>query len=199
MRKLLLTVALGVAACVVAPAAAQAGGPVLWLSNGVPIPAGTVEPVATSGSLTFTLRAATGAPLGTIKCKVADLENIQNGPNGGIDEMIRFSLSGCKVKGKPSPCPPATTPEVNALGTPWRSALTPGPPIRDEFTGVALEVACSGAPVAVYTGTLTPEVGSGVLLFGAGSGVLTGGGGALETSGKDKLKGPKGDMKITAS
>lgn len=199
MRKLLLTAALGAAACVAAPALAQAAGPVVWLSNGVPIPAGTFEPVTTSGSLTFTLRAPTGAPLGSIKCKVADLENVQNGPNGGTDEMIRFSLTGCKVKGKPPACPPGATPEVNALGLPWRSALTPGPPIRDEFVGVALEVACSGAVVGVYTGSLTPEVGASVLVFGAGSGVLSGGGGLLEISGKDKLKGPKGDTKITAS
>ncbi len=199
MRKLMFLLAMGVAALVCGPAAAQAAGPPLWLSDGVAIPAGVVEPVHTSGSLTFTLRAATGGPIGSIKCKVTDLENIQNGPNGGIDEMLEIGFTGCKVKGKPPACPAGTVPEVKALGTPWRSQLIPGPPIRDEFPGAVLEVACSGVPIGVYAGALTPEVGASVLVFGAGSGVLSGGAGTLEITGKDKLKGPKGDTKITAA
>jgi len=199
MKKLLGFLAMVTAACAMTSAAAQAAPPE-WLSNGKPIPAGVVEPVATSGKLTITLRAATGGPISTINCKVVDEENIQNTPEGGLDEMKDIRFAGCKAK--PSPCPAGTVTEIRALGLPWRSQLIPGPPIRDEFFGVALEVTCSGKIlVGVYIGTLSPEVGKSVLVFGPGSGMLSEpkSGGFAEITGKDKLKGPPGDTKITAA
>ena len=194
MKKFLGLLALIVAACGLMSAAAQAAG-IEWLSDGAPIPAGKVEPVATKGTLTLTLRAPTGKPIGTIKCKVVDKENIQNGPNGGTDEMVALAFRGCKAR--PTPCPAGTVTEVRALGLPWRSALIPGPPVRDEFSGVTIEVACSKAVFAIYGGTLAPEVGASVLVFGPGSGSLSGG--LLEVAGTDKLKGPPKDTRITAS
>lgn len=198
MKKLLGLVALVIAGCAVMSASAQAALPE-WLSDGKPIPVGVVEPVGTSGTLTLTLRAATGAPISTIKCKVTDEEAIQNTIEGGADEMKEIGFFGCKAK--PSPCPMETVTEIKALGLPWRSFLSAGPPVRDQFFGVALEVTCSGkTAIGVYTGTLTPEVGKSVLIFGAGSGTLSGSSGSFaEIRGKDKLKGPPGDTKITAS
>ena len=198
MKKLLGLLASIAAAGAVTAVPAQAALPE-WLSNGKPIPAGVVEPVATSGTLTITLRAATGAPIASIKCKVKDEENIQNTPEGGTDEMTEFVFSGCRAK--PSPCPAGSVTELRALGLPWFSLLSAGPPVTDRFFGVALEVACSGATIGIYTGTLAPEVGSSVLIFGAGSGTLSEpkSGQFAEVTGKDKLKGPPKDTKITAS
>jgi hypothetical protein len=196
-RRLLSTVALAVAAFAATPALAQAA-PALWRSDGKVIPAGVVEPVATSGKLTITLRKPSGGILSVIKCKVKDRENIQNGPNGGIDEMVVFTLTGCK--GKPSPCPAGTHTEVIAHGLPWRTALTLTTPIRDEIIGMVLEVRCgTQLVVGVYGGTLLPVVGNSVLNFDAASGVLSGGAGTLQIAGTDKLKGPANDKKITAT
>ena len=142
-RKLFGLAALALVAFSALAAAAQAGGPPVWLSDGVPIPAGTVEPVATSGRITIELRAPTGAPITSITCKVKDEDNIQNGPRGGTDEMTEFTLSGCK--GKPSLCPKGTVTEVMALGLPWSTVLSPGPPIRDQIFGAKLR---SGAATA---------------------------------------------------
>lgn len=132
MRKLSLSFAACVAACLFVPVIAQAS-PLLWLSNGKPIPSTEVVPVKTSGALTLEITPPSGGPMRSIVCKVTDLEDIQNGPNGGIDEMLELTFIGCKVKGKPSLCPTTTTLEVKALLMPWRSMLITGPPIRDEF------------------------------------------------------------------
>jgi hypothetical protein len=195
-RKIFGAALLAVAAFATTPVLAQAAPP-LWLSNGKPIPAGVVEPVATSGKLTITLRAPTGALISVIKCKVKDKENIQNGPNGGIDEMVAFTLTGCK--GKPSPCPAGTQLEVVAPNLPWRTALVAGEPIRDQIFGMLLEVRCSKRILSIYEGTLLPIVGNSVLTFDAGSGALSGAMGTLQIGGSDKLKGPKNDQKITAA
>ncbi len=195
-RKLFGSAALAAVALCAMAAAAQA---TVWLSDGLPIPAGTVVPVATSGKITLEVRAATGAPVTAIKCKVKDQDNLQNGPRGGTDEMTQFTLSGCK--GKPSPCPAGTTTEVVALGLPWSTVLSPGPPVRDQIFGTMLQVRCSnGVVIGLYEGTLQPEVGASVLIFGSGSGLLSEAksGQIAEVLGSDKLKGPKGDKTITA-
>jgi hypothetical protein len=195
-KKLLGLVTLAIVAFAVTSVVAQAAGPVQWFSDGKLIPAGVVVPVATSGKLTITLRAPTGAPIGSITCKIKDKDKIQNGPNGGMDEMTMFTFSGCKAK--PSPCPARTKAEIVALSLPWQSHLTAGPPIRDELV-VALEIRCSRQPLTVLEGTLTPEVGKSTLVFGAGSGALGGTGGfSAEFKGIDKLKGPMNDKTITA-
>ncbi len=199
-RKLFGPAVLVVVAFAALGVAAQAAGAAVWLSDGTPIPAGVVEPVATSGKITIEVRAPTGAPITAIKCKVRDEDNIQNGPRGGTDEMTQFTPSGCK--GKPSPCPAGTTTEVTALGLPWSTVLSPGPPIHDQIFGSSLEVRCSnGVVIGTYEGTLQPEVGASVLIFGAGSGLLTESksGEIAEVLGSDKLKGPKGDKTITAA
>jgi hypothetical protein len=189
--------ALAIVAFALTAVVAQAAGPVQWFSDGKLIPAGVVVPVATSGKLTITLRAPSGGgPTNSIKCKIKDKEKIQNGPNGGMDEMTMITFSGCKAK--PSPCPAGTKAEVLALSLPWRSHLTAGPPITDEFV-VALEIRCSRQPLTVMEGILAPEVGKSTLVFGAGSGSLSGTGGfGAEFKGIDKLKGPMNDKTITA-
>ncbi|HXB16110.1 MAG TPA: hypothetical protein VNV44_10265 [Solirubrobacteraceae bacterium] len=194
-----VAVALGVMA-LAAPAAAQAAPPV-WLSEGKPLPAGVVEKVATKGKLTLTVRAATGAPITTIKCKVKDEEEIQNGPNGGTDEMTSFVLFGCKAK--PSPCPTGVAPVLTAKNLPWRTALeeTPEKVIVDAIFGANIEVSCQGTTFEdFFEGVLRPTVGASTLIFGPGSGSLHGtSGDSLEIQGVDKLKGPKGDKNITAA
>ncbi len=201
-KKLLGLMTLALVAVAATPALAQAA-PAIWLSNGKPIPAYTTVPVVTSGKLTFTLRAPTGAPISTIKCRVTDLEEIFNIGEGraevGRDEMTEFGLVGCKAK--PPVCPRGTVTEIVARELPWTSTLLAGPPIRDEIAGVKLQLSCSGAVIGTFTGNLLPEVGKSVLVFGAGSGALSEptSGEILEVAGKDKLVGPPGDKKITAA
>ncbi|MGA2319228.1 MAG: hypothetical protein ABSG95_00605 [Solirubrobacteraceae bacterium] len=199
-KKVLVSVAplLAIAAFAVTPVVAQAAGP-RWYSDGKPIKEGERVLVATSGALTFHVRAATGAEVASIKCKVKDKENIFNTNEAGLDEITAFVLSGCKIK--PSPCPAGTTGEIIVKGLPWATRLIPGPPIRDEVAGVELEARCSGTHYLTFKGTLTPEVGNSVLTFGSGSGQLVepGFGLTAEITGTDKLKGPKGDTKITAA
>ena len=71
--------------------------------------------------------------------------------------------------------------------------------IRDEIEKVRLVVKCNAASAGdEFEGTLTPEVGNGVLIFGGpGGGTLFDGSlNPMTVSGKDKLKAPPG--KITA-
>lgn len=166
-----------------------------WYSDGTLITPGTFVSVATSGTLTLTLRSpSSGLVIGVLTCKVKDDEKIANGPNGGIDEMLALTFTKCKAK--PSPCPTGAVAEVIPVSLPWRSELVAGPPIRDRFEA-AIEVRCSGKPLITTEGRLEPEVGNSVLVFGPGSG--TGGFASLiEIRGTDKLKGPKGDKTITA-
>ena len=169
MNKKLLGVATLTTALVALSAGVQAAGAAQWFSDGKLIPVGKVEPVATKAKLTVTLRAPTGAPIGTIKCKVKNKETIQNGPNGGTDEITAIKFTGCK--GKPSPCAAGAV-AIVPLNLPWPSSLVAGPPIKDEID-MALEVKCGGALFSVYEGTLKPEVGKSVLVFGPGSGMLS--------------------------
>ncbi len=171
-----------------------------WYSNGKRIAEGTPESVETSGNLEFT--ATLGSSTATMKCKVKDTEVVENPVGGlaGIDRMTTMELSGCKLT---PACPIGDKLSVKANGLSWPSELfVSGPVIRDEITGVSVEVSCLGSkPVSVtYSGTLTPEVAAtSALVFGPGSGSLTGTNTATATvSGTDKLKGPAGDAKVTA-
>jgi hypothetical protein len=179
------------------PGAAQAVPP-HWLSNGVPIPEGMPEPVATSGKLTFTIMAP--AALFTIKCKVHDQEQISNPFEGGAggDEITAFVLGPCTSTAL---CPKKTLTEAVALALPWASHLIAGPPIRDTIEGMAFEVRCSGAAVDVIGGSLSPIVSmKSRLEFDPGAGALEDiGKHPVTVAGKDKLIGPPGDEKITAA
>ena len=186
---------LAITALAVMPAAAQAEPH--WYKKNVLVGASPVT-VATSGSLTF-------SALGTnIKCKVSDTEEIWNPAGGGAgqDLVTTFTLSGCKIK-EASPICPKGAAEVTANGLGWPSHLVTTPPpgsvIRDEIEKVRLVVKCNAASAGdEFEGTLTPEVGNGVLIFGGpGGGTLFDGSlNPMTVSGKDKLKAPPG--KITA-
>jgi len=186
-----LTLLVAMTVFVVAPAVAQAVPS--WYSNGKLIPVGEVVPVETSGALIFQVEKK------AVKCILKDFETIENDPNlTGLDLISRFSLTGCASK--VPLCPTGAQAEVIAEGLPWKSRLLPGPPIRDEIAGMMFRVVCGGAVIDVYHGTLFPEVGKSVLKFGAGSGVLINSkGNPVKVTGSDKLKGPKGDEKITAA
>ncbi|HME04276.1 MAG TPA: hypothetical protein VKG38_14740 [Solirubrobacteraceae bacterium] len=205
MRKKLLAgfaPLLAIAAFGLAPAAAQAAPP-HWFSNGVMIPPGVTEPVATSGKLTFTIHDP--GVIYTIKCTVHDQDRIVNPLEtargvlpAGEDEITTFLLGPCKAK---TLCPKPTIAEVISLGLPWYSELLEGPPIRDLIKNMLFEVRCSGAfKLLIGPGGLLPLVGKSELLFEAGSGILPdSNGGTVEVSGKDKMVGPPGDEKITAA
>jgi hypothetical protein len=194
MKKLMLC-ALAALAPGAGPAVAQAAPQ--WLSEGQPIPAGVVVAVATSGKLTMTLSKQPGRTfVSTVTCKVKDEETIQNGPNGGSDEITAMTFAGCKSK--PSPCPAGAKLEVLAYELPWRSALLAGPPITDGFA-TQLELRCGGNPLTFVEDLLTPEVGKSTLTFSRSSGSLAGPLYTMEIAGTDKLEGPKGDKTITAS
>jgi hypothetical protein len=165
-----------------------------WYSNGKRIAENTPENVTTTGTLEYHSSNAV-----TLICKVKDEEIVEN-PLGGLagtDEMVSLSQT-CKIN---PACPKGDKLVVVSTSLPWPSELIEGPPIRDEITGISVEVKCVGPkPSSVtYTGTLTPEVGSSTLVFGAGSGSLNGSNSTTATvTGTDKLKGPPGDTKITA-
>jgi len=184
-----------IAAIAFAVMSASALAASVWESDGKVIPLGPpFVPVATSGTLKLTL--TSGKVIGVLKCKVKDEEKIENLSSGGIDEILSIAFTKCAEK--PSPCPKGIPAEVIPLGLPWHSELVAGPPIRDRFAA-AMQVDCHGEPIITTEGQLLPEVGKSVLDFGPGSG--TGGfvsGGPIEIMGKDKMKGPKGDTKITA-
>ena len=186
-----------------------------WYSNGKLIPEGEVEPVPTSGELTLQVP---GSKL-SVTCKVKDKGTIVNPPGGGAgtDENTEIVFSSCSGKASPcssgktswcckkkssSPCEKGSKIEISSPAGTLRTHLvaTHGQPIRDVIEGVVLEVKCSnGTVLDTYKGTLMPSVGSSVLQFGAGSGELEEAlGGKATVSGSDKLKGPKGDEKITA-
>ena len=186
-----------------------------WYSNGTLIPEGQVEPVASSGELTLQVP---GSKL-TVTCKVKDKGTIVNpaGGGAGTDETTEVVFSDCSGKASPcssgktswccnkktpSPCPKGTSIELSSPGGSLRTHLVwaPGQPVRDVIEGIVLEVRCSnGTVLDTYKGTLMPTVGNSVLKFGPGSGELEDpAGGKATLSGSDKLKGPKGDERITA-
>jgi alpha-tubulin suppressor-like RCC1 family protein len=162
----------------------------VWYKKNVELTKGAAhQAVATSGTLTLHTIS------GTIACKVKDSEEIWNPLSGvGEDEMTMFLLGSCKS----GLCPKPQKTEVNALGLNWPSHLTPGPPVRDQIEKIELEIRCSGSGLLdKYKGTLTPEVGNGVLTFGAGSGELEDSGShKANITGTDKLTAAPG--KITA-
>ena len=112
-------------------------------------------------------------------------------------------LSGCK--GKYVGCP-SNNFAIVAKGLSWFLILITGSnPPRDEIENMELEVRCgNGAPLGTLTGTLTPAVAAfpgSFLQFGPGSGALAGPcpGCTTEITGKDNLKGPPGDVRISAA
>jgi hypothetical protein len=180
---------MAVTAFMVIPAAAQAQQ---WYKKGKPI---TSTPVTTTTSGNLILNA-----LGQeIKCKLNDAEEIWNPASGpGEDNVVAFTLSGCKAKKSSSACPKGAV-EVIANALPWRSVLLAGPPIRDEILKVRLILRCAAGTVGdEFEGSLTPEVGNGSLNFGGpGGGTLTDGFlNPMTLTGKDSIKAPPG--KITA-
>jgi alpha-tubulin suppressor-like RCC1 family protein len=164
--------------------------PLVWYKKNVELTKGAAnQVVTTSGTLTLHTIA------GPIECKVKDTEEIWNPLSGnGQDLVTTFTLGTCKS----GLCPKPQKTEVNALGLNWPSHLIPGPPVRDQIEKVELEIRCSGSGLLdKYKGTLTPEVGNGVLAFGAGSGELEDSGThKANITGSDKLTATPG--KITA-
>jgi Regulator of chromosome condensation (RCC1) repeat len=156
--------------------------------------------VSTKGKLTLEIDGSEAS----VTCKVSDLEVLENpGTDGpGRGTITEFVLSHCKAKGT-TVCPRGEILEVLA-NAPWSTELSTESPIRDEVSGVELQVVCrSGAAEAEYdrlTGTLEPEVKNSALVFAAGSGELaeTRSAAKATISGSDKMKGPKKDTKITA-
>jgi hypothetical protein len=185
---------LAVVAFAVVPAAAQAVPH--WYKKNVLVGSAPVT-AATAGALTL-------EALGnTIKCKVKDSEEIWNPASGaaGQDLMTSFQLTGCKNKVATSACPKGPI-EVLANGLPWPSELIVAPSgvgIRDEIMKVRLLVRCVPGTVGdEFEGTLTPEVGIGMLIFGGPEGgqltdpFLN----PMTVTGNDKLIAPPG--KVTA-
>lgn len=176
------------------PAAAQAVPH--WYKKNALVGSAPV-PVATAGALTL-------EALGnTIKCKVKDTEEIWNPASGGPGEdlMTAFQLVGCKNKVSSPVCPKGAV-EVLANGLPWPSVLVippSGAGIRDEILKVRLQVRCiPGTPGDEFEGTLSLEVGNGVLIFGGPEGgqLLDPSSNPLTVTGNDKLIAPPG--KVTA-
>jgi 6-phosphogluconolactonase (cycloisomerase 2 family) len=169
-----------------------------WYSEGTRLKPGQSELVATKGLVTIHLAGEV-----EITCKVKDSESIENpvGGGAGIDQMLAFSLRGCKVKG--TICKAGEKIEVNAGGLPWATELQAGPPITDAISGMELKIECFNKKTKVKTvfdvlsGTLTPTVGNSVLEFGLSSGVLAGTPPGY-LSGNDSMKGPPKDKVITA-
>lgn len=200
-RKLIATLAslLALAASAAIALVAQAAAPPQWLSDGKPIGVKHVT-VKTSGKLTFDL-----TQFGVkITCKVADKDIIANPAGGpGTDEMKTFKLSGCKPgKGETNICAPATL-EIIAVGLPWMTHLElvpPNPGVRNLIEDMALEFRCSkgGAIFGTIAASPFPKVGNSVLEF-EGLAPFEGPFGSVYVTGNDNLKGPKGDVTITAA
>ena len=165
-----------------------------WYSDGHPIAEGEKVSVATSGSLTLQFVGRVGQP--TTKCKASDTEIVENPPGAGagIDEITAFALSGCKTS--PTLCRGKLL--FTSLNLPWHTRLIAGPPVRDSIEHIELSGVCEATrEVLRLEGTLMPAVGTSVLDFGTGAGELGGNYGQATVAGTDKLKGPKGDAKIT--
>ncbi|MGO9489274.1 MAG: hypothetical protein ACLQBB_09650 [Solirubrobacteraceae bacterium] len=177
-----------VAACVAAPAVAQATEP-HWYIGTTPIPEGKKVTTKTGGILTFN-ETFTGT---SVTCTVADTEVIENPVGGaaGIDTMKAFKVTKCT----PPPCPTTKSGTVRplvvtALGLPWASKLVGSAPIADEITGIELKFQCKGSVASTtYTGTLLPWVGTEVLEFNSPT---TGMLGTLGVNGIDKILAPPG-------
>ncbi|MCW3033720.1 MAG: hypothetical protein QOK19_1720 [Solirubrobacteraceae bacterium] len=200
MLRRTVLVACFITAFAVTAASAQAVGP-HWIwgpKKTEEIPAGKPVPVATEGTLTFTVTPVSGKPLKT-KCQIEDRELIENplGGGPGVDEMLSFNISGCTGK---AACSTGALISFQAVGLPWLSLLQPGTPPIDEIKGVEIQEQCSGAVLSTYTGTLTPTVSGSALNFGgASSGTLEDAfKNKLTLKGKDKMTGPPPKTKIGA-
>jgi hypothetical protein len=196
MGKRLLGAAVLLCAVAAMSMAAAAQAAPHWYKKNVLVGSAPVT-TKTGGALTLS---ALGT---TIKCKLADTEEIWNPASGGPGEdlVTTFVLSGCKVKTSSAACAKGEV-EVLANGLPWPSVLVsifPGPVIRDEILKVRLLVRCnSGTVPDEFEGTLTPEVGVGTLIFGGpGGGTLFDSfSNPMTVAGSDKIAAPPG--KITA-
>lgn len=172
----------------VMPAAAQAGH---WSKGGVLLKEGVVVQTVTWGTLTLHSAA------GELTCKNVDAGDIENPVGGGPGKDLGrvFVAYECIAPG----CPAVI--EVTAHKLPWPSVLVEGEPIRDETTGIDVEVKCfvPEGPVLLdvhFTGALTPATVTGTSAtkpsfseFGAGSGELSSEIGPGTTTGKDKVMG----------
>lgn len=186
---------LAITAFAVVPAAAQAEPH--WYKNNVPVGPGHVT-MATKGMLVFSVLGV------TIKCKLNDSEEIWNPIGGGAGEdlVTAFALTGCKNKVASPVCPKGAV-TIKSEGLPWPSRLVSTPPpgsvIRDEILKIRLLVGCAGSSGTVgdeFEGSLSPEVGNGILIFGGpGGGTLfDSGANPMTASGIDKLMVPKSNI-----
>jgi len=187
-----------------------------WYSNGKLIKEGEVVPLTTtSNALKFHV---SGSDYDIkLQCALRDQETITNPTGGGpgTEEVTEFALSGCSGTNKPERvteplCPAGVEPEVITEGLPWLSRLIPGPPIRDEIVagpGVSGEAIVLAPRCLVlgnyqyfdlFSGILIPTVGNSVLTFGTAVELRDIHEHIVTVTGKDKLKGPPGDQKITA-
>jgi hypothetical protein len=166
-----------------------------WFGNGKAIPVGVVEPVATHGMLKMALNNENEREtVSTIRCTVSDAEKIQNTPTGGIDEITSFTFAGCTFK--PSPCTSGGTPELVAERLPWQSELTAQTPIADNLVA-SVSVRCSGQVLVPLGGTVGPRVGKSALNF-FGEPLFGPHRYEMAIQGMDRLKGPKGNQRISA-
>lgn len=179
---------------------ASSAGPFGW----VRIAENKPVTVTSEGSPTLTLHALAKE----ITCGVKDKGTITNptGGGAGINSITEFENKEC-VAAPTAICAAGEVLTVVASrgGNPlsatneWPSTLLAGPPIRDEIREIEIKIECNGVVEDVFTGTLTPKVGSSVLEFETGSGELVDPAGNKGTvSGKDDTKGPAGDVGITA-
>ncbi len=148
------------------PPCPKVAGPPQWCSNGSPLQKGLRTSVTTYGSLTLS---AGGYQ---VTCQAADAETIENPTNGaaGTDEFNALTFYECL--GAPSPCPGAELAVVAKQLSLWKSRLISGSSTKDEIENIELEILCNQTKVDTFTGTLTPTVSDGVLMFGVGSGTL---------------------------
>jgi hypothetical protein len=173
-RRILAALAplLAVAACAVAPAAAQATEP-HWYFNGNILT--KKKAVKTEGGLT--LGPIPGTTI-TISCKVRDADILENPASGGagVDKMKAFKIISCG----PNPCPVNSAGvqgalKVTALKLPWVTRLIEVPPIADEISGIELAFSCKKTgPLFTLSGTLFPWVNPGSLEFTSATGTLSG-------------------------
>ena len=177
-----------------------------WDSKGVRTSSTRNVLVSTSGSMTLHLGGGQ-----SITCATKGKGEIVNATGGGAG---LGALEGpSKEKGPPATefkgchatAPVCAAKEKVAVEPQsyWNTRLLAGTPIRDEIPNVELDVICIKnkvpTPVIVLTGTLTPEVGAGVLVFGPGSGELEESpSGHATLTGTMKIKG-KGAPDLSAS
>jgi len=160
-----------VAACAVAPVAAQAE-PHWYINSKLLVKKKTVKTLAG-----LTIGPIPGTTI-VVSCKVKDAEVLENpaGGGAGVDLMRAFKVTSCG----PNPCPVNSAGvqgalKVNSLGLPWATKLVEVPPIADEISGMTLEFTCKKTgPLFTLSGTLSPLVKPGFLEFTSATGTLSG-------------------------